>query len=905
MAETARHTRMMRRLGRREGLISLVIPAIFYGSSAFAIWYAMWPYFYYVKNENFIVLGLFAFWRYGWMLTNYIRAFLYTYLRYPWLKKRLLDVPEEQRYPRQLFFIIPSYKEEAWVTLEAFQSIFSNLTELENTRATLVVATGSDEDDQAVAAAYNAHPVRHKVELVLQRQKQGKRIAMGHALRAVARRYDGEENSVCIFMDGDSYLPPETLKNTLPFFTRFRDLGAATTNEAAFINTRSIWYKEWFNLKFGQRHILFKSHALSNKVLTLTGRFSLFRTAIVTSESFIRQIENDTITHWMHGKFRFLMGDDKSSWFYLLKNGWNMLYLHDVAVYSLESRDGSFLKISRSLPYRWYGNTLRNNARALKVGWRKTGLFIWLAILDQRLTMWTSLVGITGATLLALFKSFIYLPFYIAWVLIVRTIQMSLIAWRGHPVSMLTIPLMLYNQWVGAIIKIKASFHLADQNWSKGGATQGGDQNHRPIPVRWAAWMPQWSLFMAYVLFLYAMLLSQHVLDFPQWPHARAAEAPLTLDARQFGIHPDDGQDDARPLNRLLGYYKDLGPLTIQLPAGTLQLNEPIRIAGNRITLAGHPGEGTRLVAGFGGTGNSMIEARGHLDAHRYPVDGPVQARKHVLRMQTRPPWKAGDWLLLSAANTEDFLDQLGSQVWRKPYPRLRQRMLKIQAVNGRNIVFEQAIGLDLPAGMAELQQIQPVEGLYLKNLQLIYQPDNAQQPPPPQTYENLKPNHRVDGIQLHWVTDCKLRNVRVLQAGRHPVNLDGVSRCQLRDMQLKGSWNKGKGGNGYLRIARSHDNLLQHLRLKNLRHLALQWSSSFNQLQDVNTESVDINFHGGFSHHNQLDRIRLILPESHPWPPVFRTDGQARWAPPDGPENRVSHCQWKRPAENSWKPCS
>jgi len=52
----------------------------------------------------------------------------------------------------------------------------------------------------------------------------------------------------------------------------------------------------------------------------------------------------------------------------MMKNSWDMLYLPDVMAYSLESRDGDFLAISRSLPYRWYGNTLRNNkrARALK-----------------------------------------------------------------------------------------------------------------------------------------------------------------------------------------------------------------------------------------------------------------------------------------------------------------------------------------------------------------------------------------------------------------------------------------------------------------------------------------------------------------------------------------------------------
>ena len=47
-------------------------------------------------------------------------------------------------------------------------------------------------------------------------------------------------------------------------------------------------------------------------------------------------------------------------------------------------------------------------------------------------------------------------------------VQLVVIVYHGHQVSMRSIPIMLYTQWVGAIIKIHAAFHLSDQNWSKG-----------------------------------------------------------------------------------------------------------------------------------------------------------------------------------------------------------------------------------------------------------------------------------------------------------------------------------------------------------------------------------------------------------------------------------------------------
>jgi len=224
---------------------------------------------------------------------------------------------------------------------------------------------------------------------------------MGHAIRALSRHYYSRDSehpgSVTIFMDGDTALEPGILRKVIPLFTVLPNLGAATTNELAYIHTSSKWYRDWFNLKFGQRHVLFQSQSLSRKVLTLTGRFSAFRTSIIVKEDFIQQLERDTLTHPLFGKFRFLMGDDKSTWFYLLKHGWDMLYVPDALCYSLESRNVSFLKVSLDLYFRWYGNTLRTNGRALALGVKRVGLFTWWCILDQRLSAWTPLVGITSA----------------------------------------------------------------------------------------------------------------------------------------------------------------------------------------------------------------------------------------------------------------------------------------------------------------------------------------------------------------------------------------------------------------------------------------------------------------------------------------------------------------------------
>ena len=117
---------------------------------------------------------------------------------------------------------------------------------------------------------------------------------------------------------------------------------------------------------------------------------------------------------------------------------------------------------------------LRNNWRAIKLGPRRIGsFFIWWAIVDQRISMWTTLVGPVGITLLSLFISPFYWAFYAVWVIWVRTIQILVLDLfsKLNP-YIIHLILLLYNQWVGAIIKIYASANLAKQRWAKGSSGQ-------------------------------------------------------------------------------------------------------------------------------------------------------------------------------------------------------------------------------------------------------------------------------------------------------------------------------------------------------------------------------------------------------------------------------------------------
>ena len=131
----------------------------------------------------------------------------------------------------------------------------------------------------------------------------------------------------------------------------------------------------WLLMRFAQRRIAMQSHALSKKVLTLTGRMSVFRAKHLASLKMIRLLEADHLEHWLWGEFRFLSGDDKSTWYYMLLQNAKMLYVPDAMVYTVEFIEGTGLDRMVQNFRRWSGNMLRNGSRALALGPHKVGFF--------------------------------------------------------------------------------------------------------------------------------------------------------------------------------------------------------------------------------------------------------------------------------------------------------------------------------------------------------------------------------------------------------------------------------------------------------------------------------------------------------------------------------------------------
>ena len=426
-------------------------------------------------------IGIIGTWRYSWWAVQAVRALYYRRVRYPQYRAEADSLPDNK--VDHVYALVTSYKIEPEVTYPVYSSLLTEMKQY-GVPATVIAAISHESDRDVLMRVVEDVGLPDEIELVTMYQDgTGKRPAMAEALRAISRRMPSE-NSVCIFMDGDCRLNGGTLDKALPFFKSMPDVGGVTVDNRG-ITSGGPWTKEWYDVRFAQRHLVMSSLSLSRKLLVLTGRFSVIRARLATSKSFIDQLENDSVYHWRFGRFRFLSGDDKSTWFWLLKNGWKMLYVPDARVDGFEELPGKWLPTSAaSLMKRWFGNMMRTNGRAIALGPRRVGWFAWWALIDQRITMWTALVGPLVAAVLSIMYDVRILAAYALWVLGTRLILTAVIGGQRGRFPPHWPFLLLFNQLLGAVMKNYVAFRMNRQKWTRQAISAGEPDNPTAVTLQ-------------------------------------------------------------------------------------------------------------------------------------------------------------------------------------------------------------------------------------------------------------------------------------------------------------------------------------------------------------------------------------------------------------------------------------
>jgi glycosyltransferase Alg8 len=412
-----------------------------------------------------LLIGGIGLWRYSVGILHFVRGMYFLHIAYPRLRRKARKLGA-QGEPSHVYLMVTSFRIDAATTAKVYESIIREA--MACGWPTTVVASIVELSDEMLMRTLwqRMNPPEHITLRLVRIPGTGKRDGLAYGFRTISRDIP-DDRAVVAVIDGDTVLNPGVVRATAPYFQLMPNVGALTTNEFCEVHG-SYLMSEWHKLRFAQRHINMCSMALSRRVLTLTGRMSVFRASVVTRPEFIGDVEYDSLRHWRLGRFRFLTGDDKSSWFSMMRLGYDTFYVPDASIHTVEHPpDPSFLRSSRQLMFRWYGNSLRQNTRATKLGPRRLGWFTWYILWDQRISMWTSILGLTAAIFAAIKYSGVILLAYLLWIGLTRLVLTALLMATGHPVGPAYPVILYFNQIFGSLMKIYVFFRLDRQSWTR------------------------------------------------------------------------------------------------------------------------------------------------------------------------------------------------------------------------------------------------------------------------------------------------------------------------------------------------------------------------------------------------------------------------------------------------------
>lgn len=419
-------------------------------------------------SQILFVVGAIGLWRYSVGACHFLRGWWFQRIVYP---RHRLQARRAIYTPDRVYYVVTSYRIPRDVTLRVFESVFAE-AQASGYPSTVIASVVEQDEAQVISALYAASDSGRvvaggqRVELLICEDRgTGKRDAIADALLRISN--DRSPDSIVFLVDGDTVLEPGAVARSVPYFGVFPHVGGLTTNERCEVRANR-WFKAWYELRFAQRHMNMSSMALCQGVLTLTGRMSAIRASIACDPAFIASVRSDSIEHWRLGRFRFLTGDDKSTWMAVVGEGWRTYYVPDAVVTTVEDPPNhNFLAASRTLMFRWYGNSLRQNLRATKLGPARLGRIPYFVLLDQRLSIWTTLVGPAALIVSLVTGAFSFVLIYLAWIALSRTCLSLLLTVSGHTVNPLFPVLMYFNQVVGSLVKVRVLFNLDRQSWTR------------------------------------------------------------------------------------------------------------------------------------------------------------------------------------------------------------------------------------------------------------------------------------------------------------------------------------------------------------------------------------------------------------------------------------------------------
>lgn len=313
------------------------------------------------------------------------------------------------------------------------------------------------------------------------------------------------------------------------------------------------------------------------------------------------------------------------------------------------------------------------------------------------------------------------------------------------------------------------------------------------------------------------------------------------------------------------------------------------------------------------------------------PGDSNYAARKgdtvvHLDSASSFENVKVGGLVNVMAANSTNFYDEMGALPTDHELANLsmRQQIFTVTAGDplGKRVTLDKPLEYDVPVtstsdgsaaikGKVTKSKLSPlvdaVLGVGIENLSLTQREPGLDPARAKDNYGNMDPAGAMHGVVLKWAANSWVTGIKTEMTGSHPIVTEGASHLSIVDNELDGAWNKGKGGNGYLRGSRVWDSVFAGNTMRNLRHFTFQWSASGN-VAIGNSSDADLNLHGGYERNNLFELNEVATPFVHrpdscwtncggegssgvddaDWYPIWWAAGKKaiKWSGSSGPNN-------------------
>ncbi|SDJ15724.1 Cellulose binding domain-containing protein [Lentzea albidocapillata subsp. violacea] len=331
----------------------------------------------------------------------------------------------------------------------------------------------------------------------------------------------------------------------------------------------------------------------------------------------------------------------------------------------------------------------------------------------------------------------------------------------------------------------------------------------------------------------------------------------------------------------------------------------------------------------FEGTVNVHWKAGSKLRAKPGDAVNSAKQGDRVVHLATNANMAAmtvGSFINIRAANSVKFYEQ--QKATGTAFPMLnmhmRAQIFTISAVDTANktVTLDKPLEYDVPVtstsdGSAPIAGavydskasplVDPVVGVGFEDFGFSQAMPGLDQADSINNYGNMAPAAEMHGIVFKWAANSWVKGIRAEMTGSHPIVTEEAKNLQIVNNELDGSWNKGKGGNGYFRGSRVWDSLYAGNTSRNLRHFTFQWSASGNVVIGNDFDS-DLNLHGGWERNNlfELNTVRVPYahrsancrancgeeggggPDSSSWFPIWWGAGKkaVKWSGASGPRN-------------------